>query len=122
MNVIDRPGDFKLQNCSVSQEQVHNVVPDHGTVVANHHAMLLRDHEPGSARLMHQGVFIDFLEKSSPQSAHDRQGATNDLFGQSIKPVLTGTYLRVRRALRFHFPYLPARGFRFVNTGGPSRA
>jgi hypothetical protein len=49
--------------------------------------MLLRDNQSSLAKLVQQGIFIDFLKEPSPQRVQHREGATYYPIGKEVDPV-----------------------------------
>src|SRR5579871_5153364 len=79
--------------------------------------MLLRDGEAGLAELVHQGVFVEFLEEAGSQRAEYGQGRADDAFGQEVDRVVGGSFLRVLCVLWFHTFLLAAQGCQVVEAG-----
>ena len=104
-------------------EKIDCVFPDRDLIIPHDHAMLLLDRQPRFAKLVHQGVLIDFLKEAGPQRVKHRLGAAYDWPGQPSGHVRAAFYLRVLRVLRFHYLcMITAKPFRFVNAGKSARS
>jgi hypothetical protein len=79
--------DFQFDDNGVLDEEVGDVFAADDVLVANGHALLLRDVEAEQAQFSGEGVFADFLQKSGSERIGDFGRGTDDALGQRVQPL-----------------------------------
>ena len=90
----DRLDGLQLDDHRFLDQQVHRMVTDDDPIVHHGDAALPRNREAGFAKLMHQGVFVYRLKKSSSKSIGDSQGTADDPLRQMVQHGFIGVHRR----------------------------
>ncbi len=89
----DRIDGLQLDDHRSMGQQVHRVVTDDD-------ASLLRNSDAGFAKLMHQGVCVHLLKKSSSKSIGDTKCTANDPLRQTVRHSFIGVHRRLKNPCR----------------------
>jgi hypothetical protein len=99
MRAVKRLDGLQFDQDSALNQQIGKIFTDQDAFVANIRSALLLNSEPRRAQLKRQGILINLLKESGPQSVCNRKRATDD-------PV---RYRIQRRPIRVHL-----RPFAFI--------
>jgi hypothetical protein len=94
MHAVKHLDGLQFDQDSALNQQISEIFTDQDAFVANIHPALLRNSKPRRAQLKRQGILINLLQESGPQSVSHHKRATDDPVRYRIQRRPIGVHLR----------------------------